>query len=186
MDKNQMNQKLILTAEADTPTDPAVKPGEDPGVTFTPDQFAILVDVLKLESTATADNVIAAVTALAEQAAKSTDEVEAEIKASTVMPQGVTIDAHVWRDMKRAVERGLTLDKQEYRLAAEQTVDQAIRLGKASPYDREKWVAAYQADPESTVHALNRAQEIPRIEIGYGMDPTINGAGQPAPKGWVR
>lgn len=179
-----LNQKITLTGEVldDDTQDLA----QAEGVLFTLEQYATITDALGLTPDATPDDAVAAITALAEQLNQSVEKVEEQIAASAVIPQGVTIDAHTWRDMKRSIERGLTMDKQEHRLAAEQTVDQAIRLGKANAYQREKWIAAYQADPETTVHALNRAQEIPRIEIGYGLDATRDNAGNPAPKGWVR
>ncbi|HKM25572.1 MAG TPA: hypothetical protein VJY40_08045, partial [Corynebacterium sp.] len=65
---------------------------------------------------------------------------------------------------------------------AEQVVDQAIRVGKASPGQREQWIAAFIKDPEEITRRLNKAQEIPRIERGYSkvnLDEQEN-------KGWVR
>lgn len=173
-----LNQKLKLNADA--PEQQAEL--SDDGITFSPQQHATILAALKLNPGSTTDEVVAAVTALAEQLDQTTEDVENEIAASAAQP-AIHIDHHVWRDMQRSLKRGLTLDQQEHRLAAEQTVDQAIRLGKASPGDRERWIAAYERDPETTVHSLNRGKEIPRIEIGYSMDIDPETA---EPKGWVR
>lgn len=178
---NRLPNQRVRFAAGGSPEAPSKD--KSPGVVFTADQFATLVDALKLNSEATTDDVVATVTALPEKLNQAEEDVNNEIAASAAKPQPVLIDAHVWLDMKRAVERGVTIEKQEHRLAAEQTVDQAIRLGKASPGQRERWIAAYQADPETTMHRLNRAGEVPLMEIGYSMnvDPETE-----EPKGWVR
>lgn len=173
------NQKITL-ATADQ-TEPPEQGDQDTGLTFTPDQTTTILDAVRLDKTATTDDVVAAITALAEYAEKTTEQAPQPVAAASAH-QGVTIDANAWKDMQRAIYRGVTADQQQHRLAAEQTVDQAIKLGKASPAQREQWISAYEKDPEDTLVRLNREQEIPRFEIGHGMHLDDDGN----PTGWVR
>ncbi|QXB18933.1 Mu-like prophage I protein [Corynebacterium coyleae] len=151
---------------------------------FTVEQWETLIAVLDLDEDADPAAIVAAVAELAE--AHTGDENAADVAASSEqIEQPIIIDPAVWKDMQRSLKVGMTAEKQEHRLAAEQVVDQAIRLGKATASQRERWIAAYGQDPEATIHALNRADEIPRMEIGYGIDPEA-GDGKNMPKGWVR
>lgn len=172
---NRKNQRLNLSA-------PEEQPSTDVPV-FTAEQWETLTATLDLNDDATTADVLAAVAALAEHSPAEGET--AEIAASGELAQPVIIDPAVWKDMQRALKVGMTAEKQQHRLAAEQVVDQAIRLGKASASQRERWIAAYGQDPEATMHALNRASEIPRMEIGYGIDPDATD-GAEMPKGWVR
>lgn len=137
---------------------------------FTEDQWAQLTEALGLDTAATGDDVLAAVLALTATPSQEPEQAPTNAVMRPINNQSagpVMIDRKAWDDMKRALARGLTLDQQENRLQGEQVVDQAIRLGKASATQRERWIAAYLQDPESTLHALNRAADIPRMEIGH-------------------
>lgn len=152
------------------------------GPTFTPEQHTTLLDVLALDPAATADDVLAAVTALAEKAAEtpeSTDSDPADMAASG--PTSVVIDAETWEDIKVAARLGVTAQTQEKRLAAEQVVDQAISLGRLSASHREAMIRKYNLDPDGAVAQLSRMRTIPRIEAGH---PHEENNGQPT--GWVR
>lgn len=168
----------ITFSENNTEETPATAPA------FTVEQWETLIAVLELDEDADPAAIVAAVAELAENRATEGDN--AEIAASgEQVEQPIIIDPVVWKDMQRSLKVGITAEKQQHRLAAEQVVDQAIRIGKASANQREQWIAAYGQDPEATLHALNRAAEIPRMEIGYGIDPEA-AEGTNMPKGWVR
>lgn len=170
------NQRISLSEPTDTN-----EPAEHE---LTVEQWETITDALNLEDDATADEVVAAVAALAETRRAEGEDQEQQVAASAEVERPVIIDAGVWKDMQRSLKLGMTAEKQRHRLAAEQVVDQAIRLGKASAAQREHWIAAYGQDPEATIHSLNRGEEIPRMEIGYGIDPeAVDGT---MPKGWVR
>lgn len=165
----KVNQRVHLAAEDAAPAE---------GVTFTPDQFAAVAEALKLAEDSTPDDVVAAVAALAE-AAPDEDETVEKVAASTG-PAPVVIDGEVWQQMEQALKVGMSARSQEKRLAAEQVVDQAIRLGKASPTHRENLIRQYNLDPEKTVAKLSNMAEIPRVEMGYGRENPDK------PAGWVR
>ncbi|WP_164546405.1 phage protease [Corynebacterium hylobatis] len=152
------------------------------GPTFIPEQYATLLDVLGLDPAATADEVVAAVTALAEKAAEtpeSTGSDPAAVAASA--PTSVVIDAETWEDIKVAARLGVTAQTQEKRLAAEQVVDQAISLGRLSASAREDMIRKYNLDPDGAVAQLSRMKAIPRVEAGHALDGNNN-----QPTGWVR
>ncbi|MHA2789671.1 phage protease [Corynebacterium sp. S7] len=183
-----MKFNLAATPPEDVPLDPVAVPEQEPEEhTFTKEQWDTLTSVLELESTATPDDVISTVTALAEatneQINKIVEEQGKEVKAAAAN-QPVLVDGTVWNDMQQHLKTGLRAHNQQHRGEAEQVVDQAIRLGKASANDRERWISAYDKDKETTVHALNRGKEIPRMEIGYGIDPQASESS--LPNGWVR
>lgn len=193
MFNRKLNQVVrFATGEPADGTSPAQGAGDTTADTnvlvFTKEQSDAILDALALDETATPDEVVASITAITEELAKrikseqGSGEGEEKVAASLAPP--TIIDARVWKDMQRAIKRGMTAQTQELRLAAEQVVDQAIRLGKASPTRRESWIAAYEADPEATVHRLNSGKEIPRMEIGYGLDTTADE--EKGPAGWVR
>lgn len=163
--KNLLNQRITFAQQDPEPT----------GVTFTEEQWATIVTALELEPEATADDVVAAVTALVEVATNTEGE---QVAASAAQP--VVIDGKAWQDMQDALKVGVNAKSQAHRLAAEQVVDQAIKLSKASPTHREQWIDSYLQDPDKTVHALNNSKEIPRMMIGHGS----NEEGEPT--GWVR
>lgn len=174
---NRKNQRLTFSTAANEDESAAAP-------TFSVEQWETLTATLELEDTADAADVLAAVTELAEgrATAEENDKIAA---ADAEIEQPIIIDPVVWRDMQRSLKVGMTAEKQQHRLAAEQVVDQAIRLGKTSASQRERWIAAYGQDPEATLHALNRGGEIPRMEIGYGIDPEAGDSGD-MPRGWVR
>lgn len=152
------------------------------GPAFTPEQYATLLDVLALDQAATADDVLAAVTALAEKAAETAEPADtdpADMAASG--PTSVVIDAETWEDIKVAARLGVTAQTQEKRLAAEQVVDQAISLGRLSASSREDMIRQYNLDPDRAVAQLSRMKAIPRVEAGHNRD---DHNGQPT--GWVR
>lgn len=154
---------------------------------FTKEQWDTMTAALGLEPDAPVAEVVAAVTALAEavhNAEKSAKGEGESVAAAAAVEPPVIVDPVVWQEMQRHVKVGLKATSQSHRLAAEQVVDQAIRLGKASSSQREQWIAAYQQDPDSTVHALNRAEELPRIEVGYSRNTFDDDVKMP--KGWVR
>ena len=176
---NLKNQRITLSAPQD---EEAADTVDVPA--FTAEQWETLTAALELEDATGTDEVLAAVTELVES--KTGDSESAEIAAAGAdVAQPVIIDPVVWKDMQRSLKVGMTAEKQRHRLAAEQVVDQAIRLGKTGAGQRERWIAAYGQDPEATLHALNRGEEIPRMEIGYGIDPDASD-GTNMPKGWVR
>lgn len=84
--------------------------------------------------------------------------------------------------MQSVLKVGLRARSQEKRLAAEQVVDQAIRLGKAQAPQREQLIQSYGLDPEETVRRLRKGQEVPFFEIGHSQDPDQANV----PKCWVR
>lgn len=173
---NRSKNERITLSEANTDMTTAAH-------TFAAEQWETITAALGLDDDASVDEAVAAVTALAETKAEADNGEQIAARGEQVAAP-VIIDAAVWDDMQRSLKIGMTADKQRHRLAAEQVVDQAIRLGKASAAQREHWIAAYSQDPDATIHALNRGEEIPRMEIGYGIDPE---AGEGAmPKGWVR
>lgn len=188
-----LNRKLRFAAQPDgTPTDTESATDKtggtkaDPTVEFTLEQYATILVVLDLEDNATPEDVVAAITKLAEDAVKTTQEQQdesAKIAASlSRSADSVRIDMNAWQDMQHAIERGVSVQQQSHRLEAEQVVDQAIRLGKASPGRREHWIKAYHQDKRDTTSRLSRADEIPTIEMGYSK----NSLEEPKPNGWVR
>ncbi|MFW9215442.1 hypothetical protein ACOJA0_09820 [Corynebacterium amycolatum] len=175
-----------------TPTPSEADTGEKTPapLTFTEEQTATMCAALNLDPDVTADEFVAKFLALVESAdevvAKATennvaaslneDEVQRiaasaakEVLASVNTNDAVIIDRNAWTDMKKAMDVGIKAERQQHRLAAEQVVDQAIRRGKASPFQREHWIDAYNADKEKTMRALNAAKEIPRVEIGHSL-----------------
>lgn len=182
----ELRNRKFAFSQPETETE--VEP-ETSGPTFTEGQWATLLEVLQLEDNASLDDLVAAVTALAEateEQIKQTLAEQQDIAASQNTQQNIVIDAAVWKDMQRSLKTGLSTEAQQNRAEAEQVVDQAIRLSKATPTKREHWISAYLQDPEATTHALNKAQEIPRMEIGYGIDPSAGDTGTELPSGWVR
>ncbi|WBT08981.1 hypothetical protein PAB09_01110 [Corynebacterium sp. SCR221107] len=111
-----------------------------------------------------------------------------QLSSAVTAPGDVVVDQDVWEQMQEPLEIGLRAKKQTGRLEAEQVVDQAIRLSRATPGLREKWIQSYLLDKQRTLVALNRAQEIPRLEIGYEHDPSFEDEveGNPEVRGWVR
>ncbi|WBT08085.1 hypothetical protein PAB09_09275 [Corynebacterium sp. SCR221107] len=111
-----------------------------------------------------------------------------QLSSAISTPGDVVVDQDVWEHMQEPLEIGLRAKKQTRRLEAEQVVDQAIRLSRATPGLREKWIQSYLLDKQRTLVALNRAQEIPRFEIGYEYDPNFENEveGDPEVRGWVR
>ena len=151
------------------------------------EQYATILVVLDLEDNATPEDVVAAITKLAEDAVKTTARATGRVcqncSISFALPaDSVRIDMNAWQDMQHAIERGVSVEQQSHRLEAEQVVDQSIRLGKASPGRREHWIKAYHQDKRDTISRLRRADEIPTIEMGYSK----NSLEEPKPNGWVR
>lgn len=154
----------------------------EPAMSFTVEQVSTLLEALNLEPDATPDDVVAAVTSLAEQPAEQQGDGE-QVNASR-RRQPVLIDGDTWADMQDAVKLGLRTRSQEKRIAAEQVVDQAIRLGKASASSRETLIQQYNLDPEKTTAKLSNMHTIPRFETGYSRDVDFDA--DPEPNGWVR
>lgn len=168
-----------------TPT-PSKEEPETNTPTPSPEQWASMYAALNLDPEASVDEFVAKVLDLAETP-KTTPELDAEQVeqiAAAAAKNTVTIDANVWSDMKKTLDLGLRAEQQRHRLDAEQVVDQAIRLGKASSSRREDWIAAYNADKDKTIKALNAAAEIPRIEIGHSL--TLEQLDEKRRNSWVR
>lgn len=155
---------------------------------FTTEQWAELTGLLKLEpETATADDVLDTIKEIIDEAKQlsETNQEEATMNfLNNAVDAPITIDRRVWNEMQDAIHRGVTARDQDNRLAAEQVVNQAVRIGKVSATQREDWIKSYLNDPESTVRAMNRRQEIPRVEVGHGRAP--NWDKEETPQGWVR
>lgn len=170
--------------------------------TPSPEQWASMFAALDLDADASVDEFVAKVLDLAEApkaaptldveqveqiaaaAAKQAVTIDAEQIAAAAAASTVTIDTNTWNDMKKHLEVGVKASTQQHRVEAEQVVDQAIRLGKASSTRREDWIAAYNADKEKTMKALNAAKEIPRIEIGHSL--TLEQLEEKQRNSWVR
>ena len=167
-------------------TDPAQAPAAETkttteapadSVTFTKEQWEQLCELLKLEPATSIEDMMKFLEELINAATEAIKEKEdgQQVKASqATAPKQVLIDGEVWETMQDAVKTGLKAKTQEKRLAAEQVVDQAIRLGKASATDRERLIQAWHIDPDKTTHHLSNAQEIPRVEIGTSVDFSLN------------
>lgn len=137
---------------------------------FTEKEFKAMQDAVmpKAEGLISPGELINAVVKMAEEYGKLKEEKSGKVKAS------------------------------QRRLVAEQVIDQAIRLGKANPADRERWIKVYDADPTGTVRKLNGFREVPLIEMGHSnvvgvfdpADKDFNPGGveeeTPKPSGWVR
>lgn len=157
-------------------------PAAEAGPGFSPEQWDCLTAALKLDQAATLEEVVTAVEALAGATEKEIAAAANKITAQAKIDKTVVVDAAVWDKMQNDLKVGVVARTQAGRLHAEQVVDQAIRASKASPGQREQWIAAFIKDPEDTTRRLNKAQEIPFIERGYSkvnMDEQEN-------KGWVR
>ena len=155
---------------------------------FTTEQWAELTGLLKLEpETATADDVLDTIKEIIDEAKQLSESNQKEATMNflnNAVDAPITIDRRVWNEMQDAIHRGVTARDQDNRLAAEQVVNQAVRIGKVSATQREDWIKSYLNDPESTVRAMNRRQEIPRVEVGHGRAP--NWDKEETPQGWVR
>ncbi|MBK4149835.1 head maturation protease, ClpP-related [Corynebacterium macginleyi] len=155
---------------------------------FTTEQWTELTGLLKLEpETATADDVLDTIKEIineAKQLSESNQEEATMNFLNKAVDAPITIDRRVWNEMQDAIHRGVTARDQDNRLTAEQVVNQAVRIGKVSATQREDWIKSYLNDPESTVRAMNRRQEIPRVEVGHGRAP--NWDKEETPQGWVR
>lgn len=171
----------LVRNEEDTQSAPT--PGS-----FTTEQWAELTGLLKLEpETATADDVLDTIKEIISEAKKLSQSSQEEAALNILNRAAdapVTVDRRVWREMQDAIHRGVTARDQDDRLAAEQVVNQAVRIGKISSTNREDWISSYLKDPDSTVKAMNQRQEIPRVEIGHGRSPDWEN--NEAPQGWVR
>lgn len=182
-------------------TRPLKKDGQPSDLTFTNDQVATMYAALGLAPEASADDFVAKILEVAESAhdadsnrldsSLNQEDVQRiaasaarEAIAITNPDNNVIIDKNVWDDMKRNMDIGLASKRQQHRLEAEAVVDQAIRLSKASAAERENWIAAYNADKEATVKALNAAAAIPRIEIGHSL--TLEQLEERQRNNWVR
>lgn len=161
-------------------------PAAEENIGFSPEQWNRLTAALRLDQAATLEEVVAAVETLSgatdQEIAAAINDVKAQVKAQAKIDRTVVVDAAVWDKMQETLKVGVVAQTQAGRLNAEQVVDQAIRVGKASPGQREQWIAAFIKDPEEITRRLNKAQEIPRIERGYSkvnLDEQEN-------KGWVR
>ena len=156
--------------------------------TLTIEQWLALTQAVGLQPTATVDELVAAVEEVATSTAQEIQQAAAKLTSKQPITNNanaaVMIDRRAWNDMKRAISRGLTLDQQENRLQAEQVIDQGIRYGKITPTQREKWIASYLQDPDSTLTAINRGKEIPRVERGYSHYDEEADSGDK--KAWVR
>jgi hypothetical protein len=171
----------FFMATPPTETDP--QPGDEPQIPqFTDGQWTTLCELLGLDpTTATTDDVVTAVTALADTGAEPTTEGGEKIAASAG-PAPTIIDGETWRQMQTTLKIGLRAQNQEKRVQAEQIVDQAIRYGKAQANQREALIQSYNLDPEDTMRRLRKGKEVPFFEIGHGTDPDAGST----PNGWVR
>ena len=191
------NRKMQLSSPAQDNSNQ--QPNQDTGnqqpapsantVEFTAEEYSALLYALALDPQSTPADVVAAVAELVElservgdvvqKQEKDSEKIEASLSRSS---NGVHIDMNAWQDMQTAIERGVAVEQQSRRLEAEQIVDQAIRLGKAAPGQRETWIKAYHQDKDDTIKRLSRAADIPRFEIGHGLDEDALGT----QANWVR
>ncbi|OFQ35890.1 hypothetical protein HMPREF2943_10520 [Corynebacterium sp. HMSC072D12] len=155
---------------------------------FEEGQWEELASLLNLDvESATINDVITTIKdiiAAGKKLSESTQEEAALNILNHAAEAPVTVDRRVWREMQEAIHRGVTARDQDDRLAAEQVVNQAIRIGKVSPTQREDWIKSYLNDPDNTVRAINRREEIPRVETGHGRSPDWEN--NDTPQGWVR
>ncbi|MGJ4075325.1 head maturation protease, ClpP-related [Corynebacterium macclintockiae] len=164
------------------------QPNQETSPSFTEEQWAELTELLNLDAaTATIDDVLATVKDIIEAGKQLSEEKQDSATMSFLNHAAeapVTVDRRVWREMQDAIHRGVTARDQDDRLAAEQVVNQAIRIGKVSPSQREGWIKRYLDDPAGAVRAMNRREEIPRVELGHGRAPAWDK--DETPQGWVR
>lgn len=163
-------------------------PPETAAPSFEEGQWEELTSLLNLDvESATIDDVITTIKDII-AAGKKLSEGNQEEAALNILNHAaeapVTVDRRVWREMQEAIHRGVTARDQDDRLAAEQVVNQAIRIGKVSSTQREDWIKSYLNDPDNTVRAMNQREEIPRVEIGHGRSPDWEN--NDTPQGWVR
>ena len=164
------------------------RPNQETSPSFTEEQWAELTELLNLDAaTATIDDVLATVKDIIEAGKQLSEEKQDSATMSFLNHAAeapITVDRRVWREMQDAIHRGVTARDQDDRLAAEQVVNQAIRIGKVSPSQREGWIKRYLDDPARAVRAMNQREEIPRVEIGHGRAPVWDK--DETPQGWVR
>lgn len=167
--------------DSDKPTDPQVTTVE-----FSTEQWTELCDTLNLDkSEATAETILTAITTLADTTKTVVEEgkkISAKAANTPTGPAPTIIDADTWQAMQDTLKIGLRAQNQQKRVAAEQIVDEAIRLGKARPTQRESLIQAYNVNPEAAMRKMQNGKEAGHFEIGHSLEPDYDAT----PTGWVR
>ena len=181
-----LNRKLRFASPQDNPSSDTDNPTEQQEtIEFTPEEYGTLLEVLELDETAQPADVIAAVTKLAQTAQQQPSD-EEQIAASIARKsESVHIDMAAWKDMQRAITRGVGAENQTRRLEAEQVVDEAIKLNKASAVHREFWIQSYNDDRGGTIKRLSRGDAPNMFELGHSRDPFTDSHADPK-SNWVR
>lgn len=183
-----INRKLRFASPENNPTSTDSNPaGEDPTVAFTLEEYGTLLEALELDDDAQPADVVAAVTELAETANQKPVESESDKIAASIArkSESVRIDQAAWKDMQNAIARGVKVETQRQRLEAEQVVDEAIKLNKASAVHREFWIQSYNDDRGGTIQRLSRGDAPNMFELGHSRDPFTDSHADPK-SNWVR
>lgn len=154
----------------------------------TPEQL----QALGLPEDATAEDVTAKITELAELASKAkesetsvtdetkTTETPTETQTETpVIPDGaVLVDASMLEELKASAQLAVKHEEENRVRTREALMSAAIKDGKIPPARREHWSASYDRDPEGTAQFLAAAPAglIPVEEIGHSQD--VNASAQ--------